>query len=106
MSSKSLILKLKQLNLRVFPSLLRKCHQHLQILQMLKLNLFICACTKRRRTLTVLLTVALFQGCQPPTSSVLLRILRIVIRAKTLFDSDRHEFAMKQKRAKKMLMAL
>lgn len=49
MSSKSLILKLKQLNLRVFPSLLRKCHQRLQILQMLKLNLCICACTKRLR---------------------------------------------------------
>ena len=102
MSSKSLILKLKQLNLRVFPSLLRKCHQHLQILQMLKVNLFICACTKRRRTLTVVLTVALFPGCQPPTSSLLLQILRIVIRAKTLFDSYRHE----TKRAKKMLIAL
>lgn len=48
MSSKSLRLKLKQLNLRVFPSLLPKCHQRLQILQMLKLNLCICACTKRR----------------------------------------------------------
>ena len=93
MSSKSLILKLKQLNIRDFPSLLRKCHQHLQILQMLKLNLCICACTKLRRTLTVLLTVALFQGCQPPTSS---NIENCHSCKRLLFDSDRHEFAMKQ----------